>query len=74
MQFYSKINFHCILNEAETGAVSDSVQAEMGQQNLRMAVDDQLQAIYYADPNGMENIEEHEGQPNIRLRRPSRSQ
>ena len=57
-------------------AISDSVQSEMGQQaNMRMPIADPAQQpIYYIDPNDLENVEDPEGQPNIRIRRPSRSQ
>ena len=74
MQFYSTINFHCILNEIPGAASSDSVPNDIGQPaNQPMAVDDPMQPIYYFDPNELEHMDDIQGQSNIRVRRPSRS-
>ena len=65
------INFHCVLNEM-SGAMPDPVSAVAEQQNQNQS-DDSI-PIMYLDPSEFDDIDDINGQPKARVRRPSRSQ
>jgi hypothetical protein len=62
MQFYSTINFHCILNEIPGATTPDSVpNSEMGHQPNQQQMppaDDPMQPIYYFDANELEHMDD----------------